>query len=96
MTDVKKYSQNTLIRFLLKNEFMDEEQFIAAMENENPTIEDIEQIAKDKAKKSEEENKTAHEKAAEEERKQLEEEAARNTEPADDDLLENFFKDMNG
>jgi len=48
-------------QFLLKNESMDEEQFKAAMEAENPTIEDIEQIAVDKKKKSEAENKTAHE-----------------------------------
>lgn len=47
--------------FLLKNESMDEEQFKAAMEMENPTIEDIENIAAEKKKKSEEENKTAHE-----------------------------------
>lgn len=50
--------------FLLKNESMDEEQFKAAMEMENPTIEDIEKIAEDKKKKSEEENKSAHEKNA--------------------------------
>lgn len=47
--------------FLLKNESMDEEQFKAAMETDNPTIEDIEKIAVEKKKKSEEENKTAHE-----------------------------------
>ncbi|MBE6537628.1 MAG: ATP-dependent zinc metalloprotease FtsH [Ruminococcaceae bacterium] len=47
--------------FLLKNESMDEEQFKAAMEMDNPTIEEIEQIAVDKKKKSEAENKTAHE-----------------------------------
>ena len=47
--------------FLLKNESMDEEQFKAAMEMDNPTIEDIENIALEKKKKSEEENKTAHE-----------------------------------
>ena len=50
--------------FLLKNESMDEEQFKAAMESENPTIEDIEKIAEEKKKKSEEENKSAHEKNA--------------------------------
>jgi cell division protease FtsH len=47
-------------QFLLKNESMDEDQFKAAMEMENPTIEDIENIASEKKKKSEEENKTAH------------------------------------
>ena len=38
--------------FLLKNESMDEEQFKAAMELDNPTIEDIEDIAFRKQKKS--------------------------------------------
>ena len=57
--------------FLLKNESMDEEQFKAAMELDNPTIEDIEDIAFRKQRKSEEENDVAHEnnrKAAEEEK----------------------------
>ena len=64
--------------FLLKNESMDEEQFRAAMESENPTIEDIENIALEKKRKSDEENKTAHEnnaKSEEEARKKAEEEA---------------------
>ena len=61
--------------FLLKNEFMDEEQFHAAMERDNPTIEDIENIATAKKNKSEEENKTAHEnnRKSEEEAKAREE-----------------------
>ena len=61
--------------FLLKNEFMDEEQFKAAMESENPTIEEIENIASEKKSKSEEENKTAHEnnRKSEEEAKAREE-----------------------
>lgn len=49
--------------FLLKNEFMDAEQFAAAMETDEPTIEQIEAIAAEKKRKSEEENKTAHAKA---------------------------------
>ena len=53
--------------YLLKNEFMDEEQFRAAMEMENPTIEDIEKIAEDKKKKSDEENKKAYEERLKEE-----------------------------
>ncbi len=64
--------------FLLKNESMDEEQFKAAMEAENPTIEEIEKIAIDRKAKSEEENKTAHEnnaKAEEEAKRKAEEEA---------------------
>ncbi len=61
--------------FLLKNEFMDEEQFRAAMETDNPTIEQIENIATEKKNKSEEENKNAHEnnRKSEEEAKAREE-----------------------
>ncbi len=62
--------------FLLKNESMDEEQFKAAMELENPTIEDIEDIAFRKQKQSDEENDVAHEnnrKAEEEEKLRREE-----------------------
>ena len=46
--------------FLLKNEFMEEDQFLAAMHGENPTIEEIENIAIERKRKSEEENKTRH------------------------------------
>ena len=84
--------------FLLKNESMDAEQFKAAMETENPSIEFIESIADEKNRKSEEENKTAHEnnaKREEEERMKAEAEAERRRQemenngkfPADD-----FFK----
>ena len=61
--------------FLLKNECMDEEQFRAAMERDNPTIEEIENIVAEKKNKSEEENKTAHEnnRKSEEEAKAREE-----------------------
>ena len=59
--------------FLLKNESMDEEQFLAAMQMENPTIESIEGILTEKKRRSEEENKTAHENQAKKEA----EEAAR-------------------
>ena len=45
--------------FLLKNEFMDQDQFEACMSMDAPTIEEIEQIAKERKRKSEEENKTA-------------------------------------
>ena len=57
--------------FLLKNESMDEEQFKAAMEMDNPTIEEIEDIAFRKQRKSDEENDVAHEnnRKAEEEEK---------------------------
>ena len=82
--------------FLLKNESMDEEQFRAAMEMENPTIESIEDIAFRKQQKSEEENKTAHEnnaKAEEEERIRREELAKRmaNGEELTDEVLGDIF-----
>ena len=48
--------------FLYKYETMDEEQFRAAMEAESPTLEEIANIADEKQRRSEEENKTAHEK----------------------------------
>ena len=83
--------------FLLKNESMDEEQFKAAMEMDNPTIEDIEDIAFRKKKQSEEENDTAHKKnaeAAEEARLRQEELAKRmaNGEELTDDLLKEIFE----
>lgn len=53
--------------YLFKNESMDEEQFKAAMEMENPTIEDIMNIANEKRLKSEAENKNAFEKKRKEE-----------------------------
>ena len=81
--------------FLLKNEFMDEDQFKACMEMDNPTIEAIEQIAEERKRVSEAENKTAHKKNArneelERERAQLAEEALRANmmegKPADNDF----------
>ena len=50
--------------FLLKNESMDDEQFRAAMEMANPTMESIEEIAVRRKEKSEQENKTAQKKNA--------------------------------
>ena len=55
---------NFVAEFLLKNESMDEEQFNAAMEATAPTLEDIENIASEKKRKSDAENKTAHEENA--------------------------------
>lgn len=81
--------------FLLKNEFMDEEQFKAAMETENPTLEEIEQIVSEKKKKSEEENKTAHEnneKAEEEERERARKEAELKRDMDNGMLSEEFFR----
>ena len=77
--------------FLLKNEFMDEDQFKAAMEADDPTFEMIEDIAKERIRKSEEENKIAHE-TAEAEKKKAEEEERKRRESSD--LLDNFFRDM--
>ena len=87
--------------FLLKNESMDEEQFKAAMETENPTIEFIESIAAEKKKTSDEENKTAHEnnaKAEEEAREKARQEAERRNENPFDVSggfsSEDFFKNI--
>lgn len=82
--------------FLLKNESMDEEQFRAAMEMENPTMESIEDIAFRKQEKSDEENRTAHEnnaRAEEEERLRREELAKKmaSGEPLTDDVLNDIF-----
>ena len=82
-------------KFLIKNEVMDEYQFKACMEIDNPTIEQIEKIAEDRKRISEEENETAHKKNArneelERERAQLAQEALRANmlegKPADNDF----------
>ncbi len=83
--------------FLLKNESMDEEQFRAAMEMSNPTIESIEDIALMKKQKSAEENDVAHEnnrKAEEEERLRREELAKKmaSGEPLTDEVLAEIFE----
>jgi cell division protease FtsH len=82
--------------YLLKHEFMDEDQFKACMESDNPTIEEIEAIAEARARKSEEENKSAEEKKArEEEEERLRMEASKKLLEKDgEDLLDNFFRDM--
>ena len=84
-------------QFLLKNESMDEEQFRAAMEMSNPTIESIEDIAFRKQQKSDEENQTAHEnnaKAEAEEKARMEELAKKmaSGETITDNTLEDIFK----
>ena len=83
--------------FLLKNESMDEEQFRAAMEMSNPTIESIEDIAFMKKQKSAEENDVAHEnnrKAEEEERLRREELAKKmaSGEPLTEEVLAEIFE----
>ena len=67
-------------QFLLKNEFMDEEQFKTCMESDNPTIEEIEKIAEERKRVSDAENRTAHEKNARNE--ELERERAKLAEEA--------------
>ena len=47
-------------QFLLKNESMSEEQFHAAMNSDNPTIEQIEAIEEEKKQTSDEENREQH------------------------------------
>ena len=61
--------------FLLKNESMDEDQFRAAMESDDPTNEEIEAIAEEKKRKSDAENKSRHATNAREEELRLEREA---------------------
>ena len=79
--------------FLLKNEFMDEEQFRVAMESDDPTIEQIENIAAEKKNQSEEENKTAHEnnRKSEEEAKAREEAERKAREEAEANKQDNGF-----
>ncbi|MBR7117281.1 MAG: ATP-dependent zinc metalloprotease FtsH [Clostridia bacterium] len=84
--------------FLLKNEFMDEEQFLAAMERDNPTFEEIEEIAIERKRKSDEENKNAESKKKDDGERDLEKERERlvreafgetvEDEPADDAVFE--------
>ena len=64
--------------FLLKNEVMDEEQFLRAMESDAPTMEEIEGIAEERRRRSEEENRARRERnrmEAEEARRILQDEA---------------------
>ena len=64
--------------YLLKAEFMDADQFKAAMENDL-TFDDLDEIAKEKERKSKEENE-AKRKADEEEQRKIEEELRREKE----------------
>ena len=81
-----------IAEFLLRNEFMDEDQFLAAMTAENPTFEEIEQIAIERKRKSEEENKNAQnsepkERDLEKEREMLIREALEEEADDDDDAV---------
>lgn len=81
--------------FLLKNESMDEEQFKAAMEMDNPTVEDIEDIAFRKKKISDEENDSAHKKNAEaEEQERLRKEELQKKMDIGEDLPEESLADL--
>ena len=84
--------------FLLKNEVMDEEQFLRAMESESPTMEDIEGIAEERRRRSEEENRARHEKNqrdAEEARRILQEEAlGRRPESTSAPNIDGLFEDV--
>jgi len=86
-----------IAQYLLKHESMDGEQFEAAMSSENPTVEEIEAIAENKRKNSDDENKVAHEnnaKAEAEAKARADEEAARMKEnPTEEngDFLNDFF-----
>ena len=84
-------------QFLLKNESMDEDQFKAAMDMSEPTIESIEEIAIRRQQRSDEENQTAHEnnaRAEAEEKARMDELAKKmaNGETITSDNLEEIFK----
>ncbi len=70
-----------IAEFLVKNEIMDDEQFIAAMEADEPTQDEVEAIGEEKRRRSEEENKL-REAAEAEARKKDEEEAKKRAEDA--------------
>ncbi|MBQ9133378.1 MAG: ATP-dependent zinc metalloprotease FtsH [Clostridia bacterium] len=66
--------------FLFKNEVMEEDQFEAAMARENPTVDEIEALKSERAKRSEFENAEAKKRRdaeEEEKRKQADEDAAK-------------------
>ena len=95
-----------IAEFLLKNEFMDDEQFRYAMESDSPTLEAVEQIAIERKRKSEEENKTAHEENARREaearereimleRERLAEEALRENRETGDFPTDDVLRELN-
>ena len=66
--------------FLFKNEVMEEDQFEAAMARENPTVDEIEALKSERAKRSEFENAEAKKRRdaeEEEKRKKADEDAAK-------------------
>ncbi len=74
-----------IAEFLVNNEIMDDEQFAAAMETEEPTQAEIESIGEEKRRRSAEENKLREEAEAEARRRD-EEEAKRRAEEAKNQL----------
>ena len=70
---------------------MDDEQFKAAMEKENPTFEEIDNIAKERNRKSEEENKSELERIKREEEQRIKDERAQR---GANNLLDNFYNDL--
>ena len=89
---------NFVAEYLLKYESMDDEQFRTVMETDNPTASQIAAIVDERKKKSEEENKTAHEnnekaRLEQEEKEKLEREKLEYTNQnfATDDFLNNIF-----
>ena len=68
--------------FLLKNEFMEQDQFEACMKADAPTMEQIEAIAEERKKKSAEENSEAFKRNAEQTQRDLELERERLTREA--------------
>ena len=81
--------------FLLKNETMDDEQFRAAMESENPDMQEIENIAIERKRKSEEENKSALERIQKEKEKAQEDEIVRIREEAARDAMLEYEQEKN-
>ena len=76
-----------IAEFLLKNEFMDEDQFLAAMQSDAPTIADIESIREERKRKSEEENRNAHEENKRREEEERERELLRERERLAEEAL---------
>ncbi len=91
-------------QFLLKHESMDAEQFRAAMTEDAPTMEMIEDIAMQRKKASEDENKTAHENnakaeaeakaRAEELRRAAEAQAQQKPKSHEDEMIDDFLNNF--
>jgi len=82
--------------YLMKNEIMEEEQFVRAMSEPEVTIEELEAMVAEKRRKSREENEAHAKRMAEEEKQreaQREAEAAKEREHRKDDKPEPFRRD---